>query len=69
MPFPVSCYVEEKVSYLEASRFTDMRGSDSALTLCDGHNVLHDTNLERGSNSGCTVVGVACVCRLGQFQS
>lgn len=35
--FPVSCYVRENPSYLDASRFTDMPASHRALTVLDRH--------------------------------
>lgn len=46
-PFPVSRYVREYeyAFYLDASRFTDRRTSNRALTICDGLNVLRDTHI------------------------
>lgn len=43
--FPVSCDVWECAFYLDVSRFTEMRASDPALTLCDRHNVLLDSDV------------------------
>lgn len=52
----------EYASYLDPSRFTDMHGSDRALTVRDLHNILHNDELGSVSNFDYIAVGVACLC-------
>lgn len=44
-PFLVLRCVGEYASYLVASRFTDMLARPRALTVCDRHSVLSDTDV------------------------
>lgn len=44
-PFPISCYLRECASYLDAWRFTDMHSSDPALTIRDRQNILCDSDV------------------------
>lgn len=43
-PFLVSRYVAEYTNHLDASRFTDRRANDSALTVRDRHRLLCNTD-------------------------
>lgn len=63
-PFPVSRYVRKHASYLDASRFTNMCASDRALTVRDPRKCCEIPMLGSGLNVGCTVLEMACLCRI-----
>lgn len=67
LPFPVLHYKREDASYLDASRSTDMRASDLALTVSDRLKTLRDTDLKAWVKHGlqCAASGMSVSRYLG----
>lgn len=66
-PFPVSHYVQENVSCLDAVQFTEMYASPRPWTVHDRHNVLQYTDTRSWDKCCLHCSVVSCLCCVASF--